>query len=371
MSDHSTVDREFLQTLLASAFTVQQSQMDSQSLSAIVEAERLIALHGGWAINASAAAIALLRGEEMDCRATMGESAPELGADLNAYSGLSGDCIPTSEAQGCDAAESTPRPGEEPRTAADSLDARFAAFRVRPPEMEAAQFPPRDPWVPWLVNVVIALALLLLWTLGRVAWRRTADRQGPATAGSVSRAVEARPALLVTATPDPAQPEESRRADPLPPPPIHAKTRTPETPSDTLVIYQGRKVIFPPKASANVGPSSPKSGETNPHPSGAPGEPLAMDPVAGSPAKANARLLQQVEPEYPAAARQQHIQGPVVLEAKVGRDGAVQQLSVISGNSMLTSAASDAVRQWRFVPFVQNGQVVQFQTRIKVHFVLP
>jgi hypothetical protein len=264
MSDHSTVDREFLQTLLASAFTVQQSQMDSQSLSAIVEAERLIAEHGRWAINASAAAIALLRGEEMVCRATIGESAPELGVGLNAYSysGLSGDCIPTSEAQCCDAADSTPPSGEEPRTAADSLDARFAAFRIRPPEMEAAQFPTRDPWVPWLVNVVIALALLLLWTLGRVAWRRTADRQGPATAGSVSRAVEARPTLLVTATPDPAQPEESRRADASPPPPIHAKTRIPETPSDTLVIYQGRKVIFPLRASANVGPSSPKSGES-------------------------------------------------------------------------------------------------------------
>jgi TonB family protein len=371
MSEHSTVDREFLQTLLASAFTVQQSQMDSQSLSAIVEAERLIVEHGRGAINASAAAIALLRGEEMVCRATMGESAPELGVGLNAYSGLSGDCIPTSEAQCCDAAGSTPPLGEEPRTAADSLGARFAPLRVRPPEVEAAQFPTRDPWVPWLVNVVIALALLLLWTLGRVAWRRTTDRQGPAAAGSVSRAVEARPTLLVTATPDPAQPEESRRADPSPPPSIHAKIRSPETPSDTLVIYQGRRVIFPLKASANVGPSGPKSGETNPDPSGAPGEPLAMDPVAGSPAKANARLLQQVEPEYPEAARQQHIQGPVVLEAKVGRDGAVQQLSVISGNSMLTSAASDAVRQWRFVPFVQNGHVVQFQTRIKVHFVLP
>jgi protein TonB len=55
----------------------------------------------------------------------------------------------------------------------------------------------------------------------------------------------------------------------------------------------------------------------------------------------------------------------------VGKDGAVQQLTVISGNSMLATAASDAVRQWRFKPLVQNGRAVQFQTRIKVHFVLP
>jgi protein TonB len=83
------------------------------------------------------------------------------------------------------------------------------------------------------------------------------------------------------------------------------------------------------------------------------------------------RLLQRIEPEYPEAAKQQHIQGPVVLEAQVGKDGAVQQLTVISGNSMLSTAASDAVLKWRFKPLVQNGRAVQFQIRVKVDFVLP
>jgi protein TonB len=83
------------------------------------------------------------------------------------------------------------------------------------------------------------------------------------------------------------------------------------------------------------------------------------------------QLLRLVEPEYPEAARQQHIQGPVVLEAKVSKDGAVQQLTVISGNSMLATSACGAVLQWRFKPIAQNGQVVQFQARIKVDFVLP
>jgi protein TonB len=139
-----------------------------------------------------------------------------------------------------------------------------------------------------------------------------------------------------------------------------------------LVVYQDGKVIFRLKPSEEVGPSSPKSGETIPDPSQAPGEPSAPDPALGSLGKANLRLLlQRVEPEYPEPARQQHIQGLVVLEAEVGKDGAVQQLTVISGNSMLATAASDAVRQWRFKPLVQNGRAVQFQIRIKVDFVLP
>jgi TonB family protein len=59
------------------------------------------------------------------------------------------------------------------------------------------------------------------------------------------------------------------------------------------------------------------------------------------------------------------------LEVRVGKDGGVQQLTVIDGNSMLAIAASDAVRKWRFKPLLQNGRAVQFLTRIKVNFVLP
>ncbi len=51
------------------------------------------------------------------------------------------------------------------------------------------------------------------------------------------------------------------------------------------------------------------------------------------------RVLKRVEPEYPEAARQQHIQGPVVSEGKVGKDGAVRQLTVINGKSILATAA--------------------------------
>jgi protein TonB len=87
--------------------------------------------------------------------------------------------------------------------------------------------------------------------------------------------------------------------------------------------------------------------------------------------KANVRILKRVEPEYPEAARQQRIQGLVVLEATVGKDGDVQQLAVISGNPMLATAASAAVLKWRFKPVVQNRRAVQFQTRIRVDFVLP
>jgi protein TonB len=55
----------------------------------------------------------------------------------------------------------------------------------------------------------------------------------------------------------------------------------------------------------------------------------------------------------------------------VGKDGAVEKLSTISGDSQLAAAATDAVRQWRFKPFLRNGAPEEFQTQITVSFRLP
>jgi len=80
---------------------------------------------------------------------------------------------------------------------------------------------------------------------------------------------------------------------------------------------------------------------------------------------------QRVEPEYPEQARDRHIQGPVVLVALVGKDGAVEKLSTVSGDPQLVPAATEAVQQWRFKPFFRNGSPEEFQTQITVSFRLP
>ena len=59
-------------------------------------------------------------------------------------------------------------------------------------------------------------------------------------------------------------------------------------------------------------------------------------------------LMLRVEPDYPESAREQHIQGPVVLDAVVDKDGAVEKLSTVSGDPQLAAAPTDAVKQWRF-----------------------
>jgi periplasmic protein TonB len=77
-----------------------------------------------------------------------------------------------------------------------------------------------------------------------------------------------------------------------------------------------------------------------------------------------------LKPEYPPLARQTRTQGVVVLAALIGPDGRIRNLRVLSGHPLLTQSALNAVRQWRYRPTLLNGEPVEVDTTIQVHFVL-
>ena len=81
-------------------------------------------------------------------------------------------------------------------------------------------------------------------------------------------------------------------------------------------------------------------------------------------------LLHQVKPSYPPLARQARIQGTVVLQAVIGKDGNIQGLKVVSGHPMLAPAALEAVKQWKYKPYYLNGEPVEVDTTINVNFTL-
>jgi protein TonB len=83
-----------------------------------------------------------------------------------------------------------------------------------------------------------------------------------------------------------------------------------------------------------------------------------------------ANLIYQVNPVYPALARQTRIQGVVVMEAVISKDGAVDRLRVISGHPFLSQAAIDAVKQWKYRPTMLNGEPVDVITTITMTFTL-
>jgi len=81
-------------------------------------------------------------------------------------------------------------------------------------------------------------------------------------------------------------------------------------------------------------------------------------------------LLSKVTPIYPLSAKAAHIQGTVTVAVVIGKDGTVSDVQLLSGPSELASAAMDAVRQWRYRPYLLHGRPVEIQTTAQVNFTL-
>lgn len=418
--------------------------------------------HARLATGATAAAIALVRGDEIVCRATTGANAPDLGVKLDVHSGLSGACVQSKKWQRCDDSETDSRVDAEicrdlgvrsilvfPVVREDKLLGVFEIFSPRPnafsdreiqtlqalsrsivnnvdraadvvappapvlpsPSMQAAaaatvaevegvdhlqldavqldaaqldpvpvevvhedipvpvidsvpetatesQIPPRDYSMAVLTLAVITLALFLGWMMGYV--------RSPGTKAKTSKNVVAQPAqpkpVEAVASSGSAAPRVTDQ--PTPTSPASAPVAPAQSASDPngagtlppggLVVYENGKVIYRTTPQGAVHTAKASTG-----------------PVTVPSKVADEYLMLRVEPDYPESAREQHIQGPVVLDAVVDKDGAVEKLSTVSGDPQLAAAATDAVKQWRFKPFFRNGSPEEFQTQITVSFRLP
>ena len=417
--------------------------------------------HARLATGATAAAIALARGDEIVCRATTGANAPDLGVQLNVHSGLSGACVQSKKWQRCDDTETDSRVNAEvcrslgvrsilvfPVVRDEELLGVFEIFSPRPnafsdreiqtlealsrsivnnvdravdvltpaapvsptssaatvtpaPEAEVEKVDPllvdaahvedaqidsaelghpppdvplavvdtlpetaadskvarRDPWMTVLTLAVVALALFLGWMLGYVRNpRASAGRKAGTAVNTTPQPAPAKPAeSALSPSVAGSVPNQGASASSANVPASSPAGGTSMPPVGGLVVYEKGKVIFetPPQSARHSAKDS------------------SRQPVTVPSKIADQYLLLRVEPEYPEAAREQHIQGPVVLEALVGEDGAVEKLSTISGDPQLAAAATDAVQQWRFKPFLRNGSPGEFQTQITVSFRLP
>jgi TonB family protein len=146
----------------------------------------------------------------------------------------------------------------------------------------------------------------------------------------------------------------------------------PAVPGSLLVFENGKEVFrMPPGREPSAAPS--------PGPSGT-GQGRGLHPavsaasdrtVAHTRSIAESTLVRRVEPEYPEEALRQKVEGVVVLEVQVGADGAVQAVRVVSGPSQLVKASTDAVKQWRFKPYIENGRPMQMQSTVRLNFRLP
>ena len=111
---------------------------------------------------------------------------------------------------------------------------------------------------------------------------------------------------------------------------------------------------------STLGPSSPPVVK----------RPLPKGPVHVSSGVATGQLIAPIQPVYPAIARAAHVQGTVVVQAIISKDGTIENLRVISGPPMLQGAATAAIQRARYRPFMLNGEPVAVETTINVVFTM-
>jgi protein TonB len=182
-------------------------------------------------------------------------------------------------------------------------------------------------------------------------------------------------AVLLTAPPAPTAPE------PAPKQPLHPLRGAPQTDDGPIIaptrILPGFKTLKDPEAPSgpplamNEDPGLPAGIEVFRGP-----KPAAVvhadvkGPVRVASTIVAGLLILKVTPQYPAIAKAAGIEGTVILEATISKSGTIENLRAVSGPAMLEQAAIDAVKQWRYRPYLLNNQPVGVETTVNVVFTL-
>ena len=414
-----------------------------------------IVVRAAEATRASAAALALVRGDEdeMVCRAATGSLSPGLGIPLKPRDGLSGACLQSRQPQLSVDTECDPRvdPDISRRLGIRSIlavpvfdindNARFtgvlevfspapAAFsnidqklledfaqecasvrqaalelgkplavasaefvlpKLAPPGLTPSDFTPpeftvgshlparRSPYETWalvLGTLTILAAIALSFLIGsRVGWL---SPPRPVSSSHIEQPVATKPRSATAATAQTSQPsseiEMSLSEKPLSRKSLSGNVSTkassqsspvPAATSGDLLVYEKGKLVFRLKPTNQTNQAATEATST---------ASLAATAAPGvwlDPGQAEARLLSRTEPQYPAAALAAHQTGDVVLEVQVAKNGFVSHIRLLSGDPVLAAAATEAVRTWRYQPYLQHDHASQFQTDVTLTFALP
>ncbi len=244
---------------------------------------------------------------------------------------------------------------------------------------------------------------LLLLALGIVIWRNSdfwfPDTQEDTQEAESNQPVESSPAAKAgPVQPSAATTKPTRAAKPKHRVASAAKTPAPQAPpapetSAAPAVTTTTRTVLPPVEMEVVAGDTHRTirpGTSSVRVSLQPGAPAQPVTVAGATGdtqtaanvtsnaaermqittNASEIVTSPVRPNYPLLARQMKVQGSVILQALIGKDGIIQNLRVVSGPRILAGAAEDAVRQWKFKPHIEGGEAVETQAKITVNFTI-
>src|ERR1017187_4099027 len=253
----------------------------------------------------------------------------------------------------------TPVPSDQPQSHQEAPVPTSPAFVEAPPSPSKTQ-PLYRTWSLILGTLAILATVAFSFMVGsRLGWLVSSSppTQVPVPRASKSDAARPRAKPAAHTRKSTSLSRTARSTSSAQPVPTHS--------ADDLVVYDHGKVIFRAK------PSTKKSGAS---PVVDASKSTRIAPLPGvwlAPDRAERRLRNRIEPQYPAEAMAAHRSGDVVLEVLVAADGSVVSIRTLSGDPLLAAAAAAAVRQWRYEPYRQHHRPSQFQTNVTLKFALP
>jgi periplasmic protein TonB len=225
-------------------------------------------------------------------------------------------------------------------------------------------------------RMLIALGILLVALAAVVLrdwdfWFPPSGEEQEATFRSKSKSM-APPIASTPATPRQERKPVKSTAPVAAEAPFSASTERAALPPLEVEVVAGNRHTSVP-AKSNAIHLDVDSGATS-SASGAPASATNVQVTVGDHVQLSKQTAQSVSvsvsPDYPLLARQMKVQGAVRLQALISREGTIQELQILSGPSILATAAREAVKQWHFKPYMQNGQPVETQANITVNFTI-
>ena len=139
-------------------------------------------------------------------------------------------------------------------------------------------------------------------------------------------------------------------------PAIHKAPAAPDTPAPSVIGMATPSSNAPPLNLVSSSANAPKP---------------VLQTLNISQGVSQGLLIKKVQPTYPQNALAMHVEGSVDMLATISKTGSITAVKVVKGEPLLSRAASDAVKQWKYKPYLLNGEPVEIQTEITVNFKLP
>lgn len=308
--------------------------------------------------------------------------APEPSVDVPTPEGI----VPAIEEPARDTAEmAAPATVETPAPTSEGSEERPTVESIPVGNLFASAIPQpveRKPWLNRLLAVTVVAAAVVLGWMSSASYH---TRSSPHVVAHAAKPSVATAPAKPQGLPADAAPLESKPAanPPLVPASETGHAAKPSALGE-LVVYEKNRVIFrmrPAPAPSQAGTETVKAGAlaapstlpdaSTPNPAGTQISDQPANQMVPHPAPAGltgGQVLYRVPPVAPPEASQLGLHGDVVLQVTIAKDGTLGAILPLSGDPRLIPAAVDAVRQWRYQPFSQNGNAVEVQGKITIHF---